>query len=122
MNVLALVIVSLGGLSGVAALANTILGRRKLYADARAKIAESDKTDADAADVIAKAAAGLLNPLTTQLQATERRLATTNQKLDDTQREMAALREHLSSLERLLRDNGIPAPPFAWPRVGNGRH
>ena len=101
MNAWVAILAALGPASLLGTLLNTYLQRRKLRA-------EEGKTDADAAQVLSRTAADLVEPLRRELQATRK-------ELSDTRDEISAMRTHLTAVEGMLRQNGIPVPPFRWP-------
>lgn len=91
----------------LAAIANTLMQRRKIKA-------EAIKYGADAAAVFTETATELVAPLRKELSETRAELA-------DARAEMAAMRTHLVLFEGLLREHEIPAPKFVWPPNGGTR-
>ncbi len=67
---------------------------------------EAKKTDIDAASVLTDSALKIVKDLRTELR--------------ETRTEMHALREHMGTLEDLLRQRGVPVPQFRWPPQRNG--
>lgn len=64
------------------------------------------KTKADAASVLTDSALSIVTDLRGEIAVTRQ--------------EMRALRSHISRLEVLLRQHGVPIPDFDWPPPRNG--
>lgn len=90
---------ALGGLSFL----GTIIGALAVW---RKSKAEANKAGADAASVLTDSALSIVEDLRVELRSARA--------------EIGALRRHLSVVERLLREQGIPAPEFDWPPHRNG--
>ncbi len=114
MNGWIVALASLGPASLLGTVVNAYIQRRKLRAD-------ESKTEADAAAVLADTATQLLKPLRNELRETRDELGNTRRDLRTTRAEITALRDHLDTVEGLLRQNGIPVPAFTWPRSNGER-
>lgn len=96
-------LVQIGALSGALSFLGTIIGALAMW---RKSKAEAAKTGADAASVLTGSALSIVEDLRGELRSARA--------------EIGALRRHLSAVERLLREQGIPTPDLDWPPSRNG--
>jgi chromosome segregation ATPase len=105
---------ALGGLTFLAGLITALAIWRKSKSEAK-------KIDVDAAAVLTDSAMKVLTSVEQRAEKLGRQLEATQEKLDETQDEMRAMRRHMGVLEDLLRARGVPIPEFQWPQR-NGVH
>lgn len=84
----------------------SILGGMSFIGTGIVALSQRRKVRADAASVLTDSALKIVKDL--------------RNELEETRSEMNALREHLGTVEDLLRKQGVPVPQFRWAPPRNG--
>lgn len=90
-------VVGLGGLSA-------LVGLVKVRADKKKILAEASKTGADAAQVVAQTAIGLLGPYSEQVAMLQRRLTEASNQIDELTRRLREANTRVCALENQVQD------------------
>lgn len=98
-QVAAIVIGALGGSAGLVMFFTLRATKRKLLAEAGKTTAEGDKTDAEAAEILARASAGMLSPFEATIASLARQLAEANTQTEELTAKLRAANKRIGELE-----------------------
>lgn len=98
-QIITAIIAALGGSAGLVMFFTLRATKRKLLAEAGKTTAEGDKTDAEAAEILARASAGMLSPFEATIASLSRQLAAANAEIEDLNRKLRAANKRVGELE-----------------------
>lgn len=98
-QLVAVLIGALGGSAGLIMFFTLRQQKRKLLAEAAKTNSEGDKTDAEAAEILARASAGMLGPFQDTISSLKRQLTEANVEIEELNRKLRTANKRVAELE-----------------------
>lgn len=95
----ALIIGALGGSAGIIMFFTLRPTKKKILSEAAKTNSEGERTEAEAAEILARASAGMLSPFEATIASLSRRLAEANAEVEDLNRKLRAANKRIGELE-----------------------